>query len=550
MRIRTGWLSPPDAIGGIDHLGTQTPCQLIYQQLMPGITNVTDRARYYSLYPWLIWSFHKHYPSADVDQFVRLFRRADFLLTLIAERHARQTGEPDFLHGAAMAGRSQLPTAFVRLDATKAIDLDEFATREKVSTRYFNAKFGGLGQYYLGTLADLRVLGTSRRDWIEYSPELGRPLAEAVDTATKRDLFWRVVDAGRVDASSLDQLSAFCPCGLKPGTQEHALLEELFLAGTKEYEDGRQRSLSIAMLLNLAAELEKIEGADFDVATFRAAIYTGYLPGEVVWSLPDALVPTRGWWGIYQANELLSLALLSVLASSLNELEVRRTQEDVPFQNVEELADYIANGPVGRGVAKAIKTSSYTQYMADLRLAAPALSNWQCARHEQQLCEALLSSNRKEHDPPKLFTTAIQVVSLLLIRLESMPRPYEGLVSGDELYRYPINLQSLKARAETWEGATIKEVLRDIGYWSLVTHLSVSLRKLRQTGKSTFRFRQGEFGLELTDEVPVPTRTTPRFNTTAQMLMDLGALRPTKGLRRGAMQVTSIGHAWMKCYEG
>jgi len=52
-------VKPPTAIGGLDHLGTQAPCVLIYSQLLPGITNVTDRARYYSLYPWLVWSFEQ-----------------------------------------------------------------------------------------------------------------------------------------------------------------------------------------------------------------------------------------------------------------------------------------------------------------------------------------------------------------------------------------------------------------------------------------------------------------------------------------------------------
>ncbi|MEO7381086.1 MAG: hypothetical protein ABIV25_05025, partial [Paracoccaceae bacterium] len=118
MGILTGWLAPPVAIGGIDHLGTQSPCQLVYAQLVPGITNVTDRARYYSLYPWVIWSFDQRHPQADHEQFVRAFRRADFLLTLVAERHARKSEEPDFLHGAAMAGRSQLAAAM----ASMAVD--------------------------------------------------------------------------------------------------------------------------------------------------------------------------------------------------------------------------------------------------------------------------------------------------------------------------------------------------------------------------------------------------------------------------------------------
>ena len=65
MKVETAWVSPPQAIGGLDHLGTQAPCVLIYSQLLPGITNVTDRARYYSFYPWLIWSFDQRYAKDD-----------------------------------------------------------------------------------------------------------------------------------------------------------------------------------------------------------------------------------------------------------------------------------------------------------------------------------------------------------------------------------------------------------------------------------------------------------------------------------------------------
>ncbi|MFU7556908.1 hypothetical protein, partial [Pseudomonas paraeruginosa] len=61
MKLTTSWLKPPYASGGIDHLGTQASCVMIYGQLLPGITNVTDRARYYSFYPWLVWSYDQRY---------------------------------------------------------------------------------------------------------------------------------------------------------------------------------------------------------------------------------------------------------------------------------------------------------------------------------------------------------------------------------------------------------------------------------------------------------------------------------------------------------
>lgn len=157
MDIATGWVKPPTAITGLDHLAGQAPCISIYSQLLPGITNVTDRARYYSLYPWLIWSFDKRYPRADAAKFETVFRRADCLLTLIAERHARALEEDDEQHGAAMVGRNTLVGVVAGLEEGSD-KLSRFATRDEVPTRYFKNRLGGLGQYYAGVLQDLGIL--------------------------------------------------------------------------------------------------------------------------------------------------------------------------------------------------------------------------------------------------------------------------------------------------------------------------------------------------------------------------------------------------------
>ena len=59
MNIHTAWVKPPRLIGGLDHLAVQAPCISIYGKLLPGITNVTDRARYYSFYPSIVWALEK-----------------------------------------------------------------------------------------------------------------------------------------------------------------------------------------------------------------------------------------------------------------------------------------------------------------------------------------------------------------------------------------------------------------------------------------------------------------------------------------------------------
>jgi hypothetical protein len=133
------WVKPPEPIRGLDHLGVQAPCIALYGQLLPGITNVTDRARYYSFHPWVLWSFERRYTDHSVDEFRRVLRRAECLFALIAIRHARVVGDnDDGLHGRAMVGRDKL----LRIEGESTFALEDYATLEGPN-RYFKNKLGG-----------------------------------------------------------------------------------------------------------------------------------------------------------------------------------------------------------------------------------------------------------------------------------------------------------------------------------------------------------------------------------------------------------------------
>lgn len=82
-----GWVKGPQRIRGLDPLGVRALCESIYTQLLPGITNVTDRARYFSFYPWLIWAVEQHDGPLKKNPPHQTVRRADCLFTLIAARH-------------------------------------------------------------------------------------------------------------------------------------------------------------------------------------------------------------------------------------------------------------------------------------------------------------------------------------------------------------------------------------------------------------------------------------------------------------------------------
>jgi hypothetical protein len=291
------WVRPPEPISGLDHLGVQAPCIALYGQLLPGITNVTDRARYYTFHPWVLWSFEKRYKDHSLEEFRRVLRRAECLFALIAIPHARKLGDSDDgRHGKAMVGRDKL----LRIGEASDFSLDDYAALEG-SNRYFTNKLGGLGQYYFGPLRDLRVPDHSP-DGAGYPPgydrERGRALAEAFASAVPEDTFFRVMEARASTWADLDELSPFCPCGLRDNPIEHELLIDLFLARSEAFqrEAGTVRRASLGLMLDPAGRDARDPEYAFE-GMLRGAAYSGALTDGSPWLVAPVFQRAQRGWG-------------------------------------------------------------------------------------------------------------------------------------------------------------------------------------------------------------------------------------------------------------
>lgn len=526
MKVTTGWVSPPQAIGGLDHLGTQAPCILIYSQLLPGITNVTDRARYYSFYPWLIWSFDQRYPEATADDFVEFYRRADCLLTLIAERHARMTDNNPERHGAAMVGRNQLLPALDGLQGEGRLRLSDYTASDS-PTRYFKNQLGGLKQYYAGTLSDLKLIDASAKPWVKYTIEHGEPLANAFDTTVLAERFWEAVERDEVGLADLDELDAFCPCRLAESGDECAKLTDLYFDRQGQYEqEGIQRRHSLGVLLHLADSLAAL-GDDYDLNewVFRASTYTATLPGNQPWLIPEALQQTVGWWAIYQRNDMLSVSFQAILALALKELQPQDWSKKQHFQSVEEFATAFSRNADLVSPLNELGGHTFGGLVEVLKGDAPDLKNWEHDLHEIQLAYDLPFSWGRGDEPSSILLQAIRVLVLLVLRDKPQQAPYGTLaITADDLRDYPINLVSFRDRVARWNDMPLEDFVADLVAWCMNTHLRVALRKLRQTGRSSFHFRPSEQGIEAVGYIPPPSPTTPRFRQATQILRDIGAL--------------------------
>jgi len=517
-----GWVEPPKPIRGLDHLGVQGPCIALYAQLLPGITNVTDRARYYSFYPWLIRSFERRYADRSIDEFRRVLRRAECLFALVAIRHARRVADGDEgRHGAGMVGRFSL----LRIaDDDTEFELEDFAAFEGPN-RYFKNKLGGLGQYYFGPLRDLRIIDyTSGGEGAlpGYDKVRGDALADAFAQAAPGDDFFRLLEKSKLRWSELDELVGFCPCSLGKSKVERNLLLDLFLSRSEVYvsPESPNRRSSLALILDLISRCGRLDGYSLE-DVFRASTYSRCLPNGTPWEVHPALLSIQRGWAIYQQNELFSLALQALFTAVLGAIERS------PSRTIQSAA---GAGQVCVNLlpsADGFRERRVADVVSELRSSLPKLSAWQDDAHEMQRGRKILGTGTADADLALLVNEGVQILLSLLARGIDED-PYGEFEFGrDHFDSREVHLQSFgRAWRSTWGEMTIEQWVHWVAvHWGVQRHLNVALRKLRGERRDTFRIRPLEHELRVV-EVPHPAATVPRLGKAFQILRDLDLTSP------------------------
>ena len=135
---------------GLDPLGMQTSSVSLYQALMPGISNVTLRMRYYGLYAWLAHTYANEVGDTNPLQWQRFVRRAEALYALVAQHNGRETG----VAGVTWAGNAL---------ASAGNDRIEFALAAEPGspTHYLQQPWGAYGAAYATQLYTIGIFADS-----------------------------------------------------------------------------------------------------------------------------------------------------------------------------------------------------------------------------------------------------------------------------------------------------------------------------------------------------------------------------------------------------
>ena len=486
---------------GLDPLGMQTGSINLYQRLLPGISNVTLRMRYYGLYAWLARTYAKKSGDTNPKSWQRIVRRAEALYALIAQHKGSELG----VAGVEWASRA--------LSTPLGTTIDFAAAAEPGSEQhYLKQAWGAYGAAYASQLFEIGIFAEAQGHTIPVPSEsLGDRLAQNFADALPgvADRFWETAQTGSVSLMALAELADILPSGIAGDSAERSCYEGILFAkvGIERPSDlDRRRSLLLA--LALTDQLGR-DPAAFD---FRWILYVGQDAEGRELRLSPELTAQRWRWWVYQANDLLHICYELFLKYCLDVLG-------------EYPAGISLSRLVGETAARILSTrDGKALNWESLAAAHPAPDNCLASddrNGELYLQRELMRKMRLDGvSAPEDAWLAVRLLAVLYNRVRGSPKnPSEELkILDPELVRSLVT--EVRFLDEHRHEDFTAFIARLIEERVIRRHLWVGLRKFRYQGDYTFLIEtdDGRVRRRATDG---PVFTNPRLGPALTFLRDI-----------------------------
>lgn len=481
---------------GLDPLGMQRPIEVVYQSLLPGISTITLRLRYYSFFCWLLETYAKRRElTTDYEAFRRFHRRAEALYALISAKSGAETG----VTGIEWANRQLALVGNQRGDAVVPFDVGADPDAAE-NLRYLRNRGGAFGGIYASQMQDMGLLKLDDPEMpIPFCKQAALPLATAFQDTVgeKAKLFLSVVDQGSVTLGELDQLAVFLPSKILDGSAEQQHLASILFGRHHSATDMDQtRRQSLQMILQLAEQLKRPPKAEE-----AKWVWLGAASSKDV-TLPDT--DLRKVWALYQVGDLLRMAyevLLSASLHALNEQAAQRLPLPVVVARVLTLADPPTTIPLGDWMQSELSGQNLedgTKAAKQAMFAALAVGDMEAATKAASTLILSVIAIARTFDEP-------------VVRWLGPGGHFQSVRSESEFLRDREERPAALAFAELVEWRVLKR------------HLWVCSRKFRNQKAYTYLFEPDDGALRFRSFFYVGP-SSPRIDQAVQFLRDLKCL--------------------------
>lgn len=494
---------------GLDPLGMQTTSVALYQKLIPGISNVTLRMRYYGLYAWLAQNYAKKVGDTSVDAWCRYLRRAEALYALAAVHHGGESG----VAGSNWAGRLLANTTKGRVKFLDGTD------RENGKPQYLKQKFGAFGAAYGSQLVEIGILEYISDHSIPVPTDgVGDGLAHAFNNAIgdSGEIFLKAATLGTVTKKGLANLESMLPSKIGKSSRERQLYQDLLFAkSTHQSQSAIDRCRSLRLILSTSLADQNLVNANI----VRWTMYTSRnSQGALLNALPPEEERQRFAWQVYQANDLLHVAYEAVLKLTLDVLSIPPI--GMPRAQLIEKVVHRLRGAISEWHAKT---------WSELVDAIAAVENPRS--EDEQLSEVCImkdifdGSNLLAMTSDEVGGKALILLVILYKRhmeyLERIRAELPVLASGAFVQSLVTEIIFLSQNAEE----PISTLLTRLVEQRIISrHYWVALQKFRRQGDYTFLFESDDGRLRVRTK-DGPVLTNPRLSPAISFLKDIHLIK-------------------------
>lgn len=538
---------------GEDFLGLRAVQANIVGYVLPGITTITPRARYYAFYSWLLAEYgHTHPAGMSLAHFIKR-REQIFGLAHVAWNATLAEDPPESgligtntfrRHWYANSDEDQIP-----------LGVDD----------YLGADYGGYSQY-ASVMRTLMLTQQPEADTLEILPK-GQELAQAFATAIEDTEYYRLRhsldEASSIHREVLEEYGTRCHLSRLAGSPDCLpTLEALFafdsgpVAPTPREGDGPVQNMkgSLGLIMDMLAQADSALTED----DFRRAIAFGLCSDFSAYKPSESTRPILAHWRMFQLREYNVYALYALWAYFLYWLRLEGLQTLDEFclhlRNDVNLASSAA--AAGLDIPDTLADEcSLTHWLSTLLDACGVLGSDFGARckafsmmsdipiNEDALYRLL--DEEIERSSPLYAGVSWLLLSILFLRLRGLEASDLGSAwywaKSGQARRLSLARFVRDMSAHLSAGSSLLEVWRSLFRdYVIAQHIITSLEKWNNRKANTFHFTYENGVFEWVRDGTTGFSAT-RFRQAHNMLADLGLIEFAVE-EGGRALLTQLGH--------
>ena len=504
------WGASINLITGLDPLSLQTTSEATYATLLPGISNLTNRLRYYGFYCWLLDFYFKKEKQGNSSEQYKFIRRAELMIAIIMQSERKEILQ--------ITGSTFASDLIFNLSG-KSYDLALGADKEKDDPNkavYWKYASGAFGQYYYGAMRALSlVVATTNEDGdviynvTQKHPRqkvCGKDLSDAFDetlSSNARELFYNNIKRGKLNVDDIPELIKYFSIDkINSKSSEWQIYVNMLL-------DKDEPSLETEELFSFHRKETVLELINTAIANKNEYNWYNSLLKAYSFKLGTKTNPvseTQIGWYVYQFNEYYQYACGTIFWGTLQFL--------YSFQQDQYLPTFVKklSAEIAKELCKDLKNVSPDHKLND------ALTNFPKSKDEETLHDSIKSSPTS--DPIEAAKNGFLLLFKLYIENKDLLPQLKDHMSRNQMIREGnmadglISFQS--SENEILQTFIEQFILRKIIY----RHQMVAIRKMGNGSQSTHKFIIEEQYIRFIDTFP-PRNTSPRMNALWNLLYDL-----------------------------